>query len=275
MQGLHTAESITGSGVDVISGTGTGTGIIFTGVDHIHTPRGYMSSASPPTQPPLKCPRCDSTNTKFCYYNNYNLSQPRHFCKSCHRYWTKGGVLRNVPVGGGCRKSKRASSSKSSKSTSNKNCKRTATSRSTSDTSTVTSVDPSNTEPGLIFAETCCTELPSQLIAPSMGDLEFSLPPDPINSHIPNNLREATDRTKPEESALPVVFDQTAETDLLPVFQAQLISDGAHAFQGLDWSLSVDQALFDLSTGNVVDTGSIWNQNNWGDAVADPTLYLP
>ncbi|GLJ18322.1 hypothetical protein SUGI_0324240 [Cryptomeria japonica] len=52
----------------------------------------------------LKCPRCDSINTKFCYYNNYNLSQPRHFCKTCRRYWTKGGVLRNVPVGGGCRK---------------------------------------------------------------------------------------------------------------------------------------------------------------------------
>ncbi|KAJ1377748.1 Zinc finger, Dof-type [Sesbania bispinosa] len=32
---------------------------------------------------PLKCPRCDSSNTKFCYYNNYNLSQPRHFCKNC------------------------------------------------------------------------------------------------------------------------------------------------------------------------------------------------
>lgn len=26
----------------------------------------------------LKCPRCDSTNTKFCYYNNYSLSQPRY-----------------------------------------------------------------------------------------------------------------------------------------------------------------------------------------------------
>ncbi|KAK8544395.1 hypothetical protein V6N13_056177 [Hibiscus sabdariffa] len=59
----------------------------------------------------LKCPRCDSTNTKFCYYNNYSLSQPRYFCKSCRRYWTKGGTLRNVPVGGGCRKNRRSSSS--------------------------------------------------------------------------------------------------------------------------------------------------------------------
>ncbi|KAH7849313.1 hypothetical protein Vadar_016147 [Vaccinium darrowii] len=51
----------------------------------------------------LPCPRCTSTNTKFCYYNNYNLSQPRHYCKSCRRYWTRGGTLRNVPVGGGTR----------------------------------------------------------------------------------------------------------------------------------------------------------------------------
>uniref|UniRef100_A0A5B7BC71 Dof zinc finger protein n=1 Tax=Davidia involucrata TaxID=16924 RepID=A0A5B7BC71_DAVIN len=56
------------------------------------------------------CPRCASPNTKFCYYNNYSLSQPRYFCKACRRYWTKGGSLRNVPVGGGCRKSRRAKS---------------------------------------------------------------------------------------------------------------------------------------------------------------------
>ncbi|KAF8096562.1 hypothetical protein N665_0306s0019 [Sinapis alba] len=60
-----------------------------------------------PPQPQLKCPRCDSSNTKFCYYNNYSLSQPRHFCKACKRYWTRGGTLRNVPVGGSYRKNKR------------------------------------------------------------------------------------------------------------------------------------------------------------------------
>ncbi|XP_065847177.1 dof zinc finger protein DOF1.2 [Euphorbia lathyris] len=58
------------------------------------------------------CPRCSSSNTKFCYYNNYSLSQPRYFCKACRRYWTKGGSLRNVPVGGGCRKSRRAKSTR-------------------------------------------------------------------------------------------------------------------------------------------------------------------
>ncbi|KAH9306151.1 hypothetical protein KI387_010555, partial [Taxus chinensis] len=54
----------------------------------------------------LPCPRCDSLDTKFCYYNNYNVNQPRHFCKNCQRYWTAGGTLRNVPVGAGRRKSK-------------------------------------------------------------------------------------------------------------------------------------------------------------------------
>ncbi|XP_071724390.1 uncharacterized protein [Rutidosis leptorrhynchoides] len=53
----------------------------------------------------IKCPRCESSNTKFCYYNNYNKSQPRHFCRNCKRHWTKGGTLRNVPLGG--RKNKR------------------------------------------------------------------------------------------------------------------------------------------------------------------------
>ncbi|KAL1828645.1 hypothetical protein ACET3Z_007057 [Daucus carota] len=59
---------------------------------------------------PLNCPRCHSTNTKFCYFNNYSLTQPRHFCKACRRYWTRGGSLRNVPVGGGSRKNKRSNS---------------------------------------------------------------------------------------------------------------------------------------------------------------------
>ncbi|KZV53392.1 hypothetical protein F511_10178 [Dorcoceras hygrometricum] len=74
----------------------------------------------------LKCPRCESVNTKFCYFNNYSLSQPRHFCKTCRRYWTRGGALRSVPVGGGCRRNKR-SKSVSSKSPASEN-RQTATS---------------------------------------------------------------------------------------------------------------------------------------------------
>lgn len=56
----------------------------------------------------VPCPRCKSMETKFCYYNNYNINQPRHFCRSCQRYWTNGGTMRNVPVGAGRRKSKNA-----------------------------------------------------------------------------------------------------------------------------------------------------------------------
>lgn len=54
----------------------------------------------------IPCPRCNSMDTKFCYYNNYNVNQPRYFCRNCQRYWTEGGNRRNVPVGSGRRKSK-------------------------------------------------------------------------------------------------------------------------------------------------------------------------
>ncbi|KAI7732590.1 hypothetical protein M8C21_024196 [Ambrosia artemisiifolia] len=78
----------------------------------------------PMPEPGLNCPRCDSTNTKFCYFNNYSLTQPRHFCKACRRYWTRGGALRNVPVGGGCRRNKRSNkNSRRSKSPSQKGTK--------------------------------------------------------------------------------------------------------------------------------------------------------
>ncbi|KAI3471241.1 hypothetical protein Pfo_027904 [Paulownia fortunei] len=74
----------------------------------------------PQKEQALNCPRCNSTNTKFCYYNNYSLSQPRYFCKTCRRYWTEGGNLRNVPVGGGSRKNRRSSSSSISSASSKK-----------------------------------------------------------------------------------------------------------------------------------------------------------
>ncbi|KAF5728929.1 hypothetical protein HS088_TW21G01084 [Tripterygium wilfordii] len=74
---------------------------------------------------PVKCPRCDSTNTKFCYYNNYNRSQPRHLCKTCKRHWTNGGTLRNVPVGGG-RKNKRLKTSNTTTTATTSNASTTA-----------------------------------------------------------------------------------------------------------------------------------------------------
>ncbi|KAE9604161.1 hypothetical protein Lal_00001863 [Lupinus albus] len=65
---------------------------------------------------PLPCPRCMSLNTKFCYYNNHSLTQPRYFCKDCRRNWTHGGALRNIPAGGRSRnKQKNAEISSSSR----------------------------------------------------------------------------------------------------------------------------------------------------------------
>ncbi|XP_024014294.1 dof zinc finger protein DOF4.4 [Eutrema salsugineum] len=57
--------------------------------------------------PPRFCPRCNSDNTKFGYYNNYRVSQPRYICKNCRRHWTHGGTLRDIPIGGSGRKTKR------------------------------------------------------------------------------------------------------------------------------------------------------------------------
>lgn len=84
----------------------------------------------PPPEPALKCPRCDSTNTKFCYFNNYSLTQPRHFCKTCRRYWTRGGALRNVPVGGGCRRNNKKNKRSRSKSPNSTNSQEKQTSSS-------------------------------------------------------------------------------------------------------------------------------------------------
>ncbi|KAJ7295127.1 hypothetical protein O6H91_Y212000 [Diphasiastrum complanatum] len=74
-------------------------------------PATKSSEETTPRKPdkPVPCPRCDSLDTKFCYFNNYNVNQPRHFCKQCQRYWTAGGTLRNVPVGAGRRKHKHSS----------------------------------------------------------------------------------------------------------------------------------------------------------------------
>jgi hypothetical protein len=86
------------------------------GMDDHHLQQRKQAASRAPKPPALNCPRCHSSHTKFCYYNNYSLTQPRYFCKTCRRYWTEGGSLRNVPVGGGSRKNKRSSSSSSSNS---------------------------------------------------------------------------------------------------------------------------------------------------------------
>ncbi|KAJ4963338.1 hypothetical protein NE237_023277 [Protea cynaroides] len=99
--------------------------------------------------------RCDSTNTKLCYYNNYNLSQPCHFCKSCHRYWTQGGILRNIPVGDGT----------------HKNPKLSRTSSSSSSTSSSTSQDPMFATPHFRLSFRFCEQI--DLSFPICGDLNL------------------------------------------------------------------------------------------------------
>ncbi|CAN6289134.1 unnamed protein product [Urochloa humidicola] len=68
----------------------------------------------------LVCPRCRSTETKFCYYNNYSLSQPRHFCKTCRRYWIHGGALRDLPFSSSVRRRRGRNKSSNDKHTSSK-----------------------------------------------------------------------------------------------------------------------------------------------------------
>ena len=52
----------------------------------------------------VACPRCKSDDTKFCYYNNYNVKQPRFYCKKCCRYWTEGGIVAQRARGRGTEK---------------------------------------------------------------------------------------------------------------------------------------------------------------------------
>lgn len=108
------------------------------------TDRARMAKIPAP-EAGLKCPRCESSNTKFCYFNNYSLTQPRHFCKACRRYWTRGGALRNVPVGGGCRRNTKRSNSKKSSRSNNSQSQSQATSSATSSCSTTTATSASTT----------------------------------------------------------------------------------------------------------------------------------
>jgi hypothetical protein len=113
--------------------------------------RARMARVPLPEPGTLRCPRCDSANTKFCYFNNYSLSQPRHFCKACRRYWTRGGALRNVPVGGGCRRNTKRSSKKSSRAGAGATAA--TSSSSTTSTSTTATTTTATTSAAMAAAE--------------------------------------------------------------------------------------------------------------------------
>ncbi|KAL1334260.1 hypothetical protein HN51_063182 [Arachis hypogaea] len=141
-------------------------------------------------QQALKCPRCDSLNTKFCYYNNYNLSQPRHFCKNCRRYWTKGGVLRNVPVGGGCRKSKRSNDNKTAKTSKNNNSNNnsaTATSSAETPPQTTSSQAPPTDQNSNSHSSSESSNLTAAAAAATIGTTELNSDSSKLLIHENNN----------------------------------------------------------------------------------------
>ncbi|XP_003570468.1 dof zinc finger protein 4 [Brachypodium distachyon] len=233
------------------------------------------------SQEVVKCPRCESTNTKFCYYNNYNLSQPRHFCKSCRRYWTKGGVLRNVPVGGGCRKSKRSSSSATPASPTDANNANSKTQRrassssrdsnSNSGSTSPTATPSSNTTP-ITFANPFAGDVPPP--APIFADQAaalaslFAPPPPP-----PLPVFNFSPQPKTEGSAISSVAVLLAAAE--PEAPTS-VSESAAAAADMAPFMSLDSTgIFEL--GDDASAASYWNAGSccWGTDVQDPSVYLP
>ncbi|XP_077216110.1 uncharacterized protein LOC143850748 [Tasmannia lanceolata] len=241
----------------------------------------------------LKCPRCDSLNTKFCYYNNYNLSQPRYFCKSCRRYWTKGGVLRNVPVGGGCRKNKRSKA----KSSSDLQKDRKSSSHSSSESSSLTAAtttEASASSSSALFNFPSSSLLPSEnpsnnpenlaeasdsgifpasftslmnVSNPSILGLNFSdLSPFRLQQENQHNMTSMVEELKIQEQTAGFI-DQSITAEFPPV-QNRMINGG---LTPLEWQTNGDQGLFNLPGS--IDQVYYWGQNHWIEN--DTSLYLP
>lgn len=146
----------------------------------------------PEKEKALNCPRCSSTNTKFCYYNNYSLSQPRYFCKTCRRYWTEGGSLRNVPVGGGSRKNRRSSISSSSASSS-------SSSKKLPDLAAIPS-----------FPQTCHQN-------PKGHDLNLAYPPPPMAANNFNGISEILNLNPNSTAAMEILKNGISSFMGMPV----------------------------------------------------------
>ncbi|XP_047968802.1 dof zinc finger protein DOF5.4-like [Salvia hispanica] len=213
----------------------------------------------------LNCPRCDSLNTKFCYYNNYNLSQPRHFCKSCRRYWTKGGVLRNVPVGGGCRKTKR--SKPRTDDAPPPETKSTAQTSSTSDSSTLTTAPPINSTPD--------SALVYNFADASFSNANPSLDRQPpvVNDRIfAAEVGSFTELMTSREELMIAKTTSYAREQSATVDELKVEDDNNNcteelaAAAALEWGSGGDdgdQGLFDLTAG--VDP-AYWSQSDWTDS---------
>ncbi|WOK94124.1 dof zinc finger protein DOF5.4-like [Canna indica] len=247
------------------------------------------TARQPPPQP-VKCPRCDSANTKFCYYNNYNLSQPRYFCKSCRRYWTMGGVLRNVPFGGGCRKSKRPSSSSATSKTSSKasylpspakadkdhprrrhSSSTSSSSLAASSPATAPSLDPplptsqislSNPNPPfepLPHMDAALCPAPVISLDPDAGC--FMEVPLALTGYVLPDPSQVEEKTE-EETIEPRWVHQPVQVD------PKSVGNGLAA---LDWSGEIESELYDVTAA--LDPSPYWNLSHW--MYADPSLFLP
>ncbi|KAL1541705.1 dof zinc finger protein DOF5.4-like [Salvia divinorum] len=245
----------------------------------------------------VKCPRCDSLNTKFCYYNNYNLSQPRHFCKSCRRYWTKGGVLRNVPVGGGSRKAKRSkpkTNASSAAAEDDAEEKSSAQSSSSESSSLTTAAAATATAPPISSAAAEEGSAPiytatDSAVMYNFADASFSNVNPLANPSLDQQPQFASDRQSPAEQIFAAEVGSfsgmmTSPEELMMGLDIATASAGKAeglkmediGKEAINWGSGGDgdggdQGLFDLTA--CVDPG-YWSQSDWTDN--DQSLhYLP
>ncbi|CAN4089518.1 unnamed protein product [Withania somnifera] len=189
----------------------------------------------PQKEQAINCPRCNSINTKFCYYNNYSLSQPRYFCKTCRRYWTEGGSLRNVPVGGGSRKNKRPNTNNNNSSSSN-----------TCSTSSLSS----------------SKNILSDLANPNDLNLTYN----PISAVATTSASNFSNFS--EFMALPLIHPtNTLNTSVLPPNSIHFSLDGYGSLQGGDQEAKLFFPMDDLKIN--VSTGNEQFEENRGQASAD------
>lgn len=183
----------------------------------------------------LNCPRCCSTNTKFCYYNNYNLTQPRYFCKACRRYWTQGGTLRNVPVGGGCRRNKRASGSCSSSA---------AAAAPLCSSATATGAEMVNTvNTRLMLMSTAGTTMSTTISMPS-----------PATGLFPSSMLPTT-FTPTGSSGFHLAMDDQQQQGFLPFAQQSLSHHHHQALELAPAGNDTTPTFLDMLTGGYLDGG--------------------
>jgi hypothetical protein len=239
------------------------------------------SSAEPKPRPQLdaalSCPRCCSKNTKFCYYNNYNLNQPRYFCKACRRYWTQGGSLRLVPVGGGCRRNKRASGSSSSSAASSTaatsaEMDKTVTTRLMLTAATTSTMSMPSPTTGLLF--------PNDMLPPftptgGSGGLDLAMDEDQ-QGFLPFTPLSLSDDQAPELSP------GGSDTGFLPFAPLSLSDDQAPELELALGGSDTTPTLLDMLSGGYFDAGGSSSSydaglavNSGGNGMGNMSFLLP